>query len=306
MLLSFLFPKQKNKLYTGNVKHWFIPFEKNNNRAQLLKPFGLVFLFTIYLANQYFLKTIAYLKPGVLGYSSEITVEKVLSQTNSYRIKNNLPILKLNSLLNSSAKAKAENMFSLGYWAHNAPDGSNPWYFFKQAGYSYSFAGENLAKDFYDTESLMQAWINSSTHRSNIISDKYQEIGIAVVNGILNGYQTSIVVQHFGTPLFAAPQQELPKGDVKSSQIANLNPEVNTNPAKVPTINPQTIPINPLEISKTMGGGIFILLVGLMFIDAYVTLKNNTHRFSGSSIAHMGFLIVMLLALLMVKQGSLI
>jgi hypothetical protein len=47
--------------------------------------------------------------------------------------------------------------------------------------------------------------MNSQTHRDNIMSGRYTEIGVAVVNGILDGQETTLVVQHFGRPAATAP-----------------------------------------------------------------------------------------------------
>ena len=180
--------------------HYFLPHPDNNHRALLLQPSFLALFVTVYLLNQSFIKSFTIARPGVLGYSSEITISKVLDQTNTERLKLGLKPLTFNSTLSKSAKLKADNMFTNNYWAHTSPEGKSPWDFFKTTGYDYSVAGENLAKDFYDTEGLLKAWMNSPTHRENIINPKYQEIGIGVVNGILGGVKTTLVVQHFGTP----------------------------------------------------------------------------------------------------------
>ena len=58
-----------------------------------------------------------------------------------------------------------------------------------------------FARDFYDTESMLKAWMNSPTHRDNIINSKYQEIDIGVVNGVLNGVKTTLVVHILPPPL---------------------------------------------------------------------------------------------------------
>ncbi|MCX6727176.1 MAG: CAP domain-containing protein, partial [Candidatus Shapirobacteria bacterium] len=183
---------------------YILPHEKNNHRALLLQPAFLLGFVFLYLLNQSFLKLITIVKPGVLGYSSEITAQKVYDLTNDERQKAGLPILHYNPVLSESATAKGQDMFASNYWAHNSPSGKTPWDFFRSAGYQYSVAGENLAKDFYDTNSVMKAWMNSPTHKANIINSKYQEIGIGVVNGTLNGVKTTLVVQHFGTPLNTA------------------------------------------------------------------------------------------------------
>ena len=118
-----------------------IPQEKNNHRALLLQPGFLGIFIALYLLNQSFIKSITIAKPGVLGYSSEITAQKVIDQTNLMRSKSGLPVLKYNKMLAQSATAKANDMFQNDYWAHNSPSGKNPWSFFKESGYKYSIAG---------------------------------------------------------------------------------------------------------------------------------------------------------------------
>lgn len=287
----------------------FIPQEKNNHRALLLQPSFLGIFIAIYLLNQSFIRSLTILKPGILGYSSEITADKVISQTNSERQKLGLVPLKYNATLSQSAAAKAEDMFKNNYWAHNSPEGKTPWDFFKSAGYQYSVAGENLAKDFYDTEGLIKAWMNSPTHRDNIVNPKYQEIGIGVVNGILNGVKTTLVVQHFALPLNAPVA-------TKKSNPAPASEEVMVNPEPQLVVSTQSLgdtvvnlaatgkAINPLLISKIIGTIIFSLIVVVLIIDSYVTLKDQTPRFTGSSASHIGFLLIILMLLIFGRQGS--
>jgi hypothetical protein len=224
-----------------------------------------------------------------LGYSSEITVQKVLDQTNAERQKQGLSVLHYNAVLSQSATAKAEDMFANNYWAHNSPQGKTPWDFIKAAGYQYSIAGENLARDFYDTETLMKAWMNSPTHRENILSPQYQEIGIGVVNGVLEGVKTTLVVQHFGAPL---------NGQIANDTLPSSGETLGTNTSSLTTA------INPILISKIIGGLIFALIIGVLIVDSYITLKNQTHRLTGSSASHIGFLIIILMLLIFSQQGA--
>ena len=273
-----------------NWSKLFIPQEKNNFRAGILKNSFLVMLISIYFFNHSLIEFLSVKKPGVLGYSSEITAQKVFDQTNAEREKMGLSDLKYNSVLSQSAQRKAEDMFANNYWAHTSPTGTTPWDFFKSAGYQYSLAGENLARDFYDTESLMKAWMNSPTHKANIINSKYQEIGIGVVNGTLNGMKTTLVVQHFGTPLLAMSPTE---NDSNPNLISNSNVLSQT----------KTQPINPLTLSKIFSLIIFSLIIGVLFIDGYLTLKNGIHRLTGSTVGHIGFLVVVLIFILYQQQG---
>lgn len=271
----------------------FIPHEKNNHRAALIQPSFIAFFIAIYLLNQSFIRTLTIAKPGILGYSSEITTQKVYNSTNLERQKLGLSTLHYNETLSRSATEKAVDMFNNNYWAHNSPQGKTPWDFFKAQNYQYSLAGENLAKDFYDTDSMMKAWMNSPTHKANIVNSKYQEIGIGVVNGVLNGVKTTLVVQHFGTPINADAIET--NSTEESTFLAD---------SQVLSLTDNKIPVfSPLQLSQAVGAAMFILIIGVLFIDGYLTIKNNTPRLTGSSAGHIGFLAVILLLLIFSHQG---
>jgi hypothetical protein len=44
------------------------------------------------------------------------------------------------------------------------PSGIQPWYWFGKAGYAYSYAGENLAKDFDTSAGAAVAWFRQHLH----------------------------------------------------------------------------------------------------------------------------------------------
>ena len=277
----------------------FLPQEHNNHRALILQPSFIAIFIAIYLLNQSLVKSFTIIKPGVLGYSSEITAKKVFDLTNQERKNQNLFPLHYNSTLSLSASKKANDMFAHNYWAHNSPSGNVPWDFFKEVGYEYSVAGENLAKDFYSPEDVLDAWMRSPTHRANIVNNKYREIGIAVVNGTLNGIQTTLVIQHFGSPL----NLKLPDNIVNSTpeEIAFNSP---TTTSSLVLSQSTTSAISPLLISKAVGGLMFTIILVVLIIDAYITVKNKTHRLNGSFTGHLSFLAVIFLLLLFSRQGT--
>ena len=153
----------------------------------------------------------------------------VISLTNTQRAQNGLGALSTNQALTNAATAKANDMFAKGYFAHNSPDGKTPWDFIHEAGYNYVYAGENLAIGYADASELMSAWMNSSSHRDNIVSPNFQDIGVAVVAGQYNGVDTIIVAQEFGA---LAQAQTQPAG--------NSAPE-NSNTTSQATATPQTV-----------------------------------------------------------------
>ncbi|HEY6737062.1 MAG TPA: CAP domain-containing protein, partial [Candidatus Saccharimonadia bacterium] len=179
----------------------------------------------------------------VLGYASNITAADLLTLTNQQRAANGLPALRLDARLNQSATLKANNMFAEDYWAHVSPSGIQPWYWFQQAGYHYTYAGENLAKDFDTSDGVMQGWMNSPGHRANILNANYKDVGFSVENGTLVGGQTTLVVAHYGaeasTP--AATAAPTPKPTVKpAAVVATATPAA--SPAPTPTPSPVASP----------------------------------------------------------------
>lgn len=185
------------------IAHLFRPRRSNNHRPRILHPEVLLILALI----SSILATVIYgwsNIPGktgfILGYASSITPSQVIELTNAERAKSGLAPLTLNSVLSNAASSKGKHMFANQYWAHTAPDGTQPWAFIRNAGYSYSIAGENLARDFAETNSMVAAWMASPTHRANIMNSRYSDIGIAVIDGTLDGFETTLVVQMFGSP----------------------------------------------------------------------------------------------------------
>ena len=60
---------------------------------------------------------------------------------------------------------KAQDMATLGYFAHVSPDGKTPWYWIEKVGYDYQYAGENLAINFSDSKDVTNAWMASPLHK---------------------------------------------------------------------------------------------------------------------------------------------
>lgn len=111
-----------------------------------------------------------------------------------------LPKLTVNPKLVEAAQLKANDMAEKGYFAHQTPDGYDSWHWFEAVGYDYTHAGENLAVDFSDSADMEKAWMESPTHRDNILNEKYTEVGIATAKGMYKGRETTFAVQMFGRP----------------------------------------------------------------------------------------------------------
>lgn len=178
---------------------------------------------------------------AVLAYATSMSRGDLHSGTNSNRQANGLPSLTLDGTLNNSAQMKAQHMVDNDYWAHIAPDGTQPWYFFSQAGYNYRNAGENLAYGFSTSSATIQGWMNSPSHRDNILGD-YKDVGFGIVNGAnYQGGNNTVVVAHYGTRISASP-----------TPAAEPTPEPEPAPAPAtvesePAPQPLEQPVEPSE-----------------------------------------------------------
>lgn len=296
----------------------FIPQHNNDHRAGILKPQILSILTLLFVCSQFFLNFFSFTGTKVLGYSSNISPERILELTNKKRIEAGLSPLKSNPLLSEAAQQKAADMFAFNYWAHNSPSGRDPWSFFKEVGYKYIYAGENLARDFKDPESVVEAWMNSPSHRENLLNGKYQEIGIAVVEGTLQGVETTLVVQHFGSQVKVVAKKPATKPTITAEKsLVVEQPAAAVQPVNQPAIragetiisSPETkvTPIfSPLSLTRLL----VIFLVGTIFgaflVDFLLVSDRKTPRISGRSFAQMLFLGFIILLALVSKQGAIL
>lgn len=221
----------------GVLRHFFLPHHTNNHRAKLLHLDALCVYVILLVLFNLTVRVGHHEIPDILGYATDIHVEQLLSMTNNKRAEAGLPPLTYNAQLAQAAAGKAADMFAKGYWAHVSPDGKTPWEFIKGAGYSYSVAGENLAKNFQNSGGVVDAWMGSPSHRENIMKSNYKEVGFAVVNGVLNGEETTLVVQMFGT---AANNQvaSAPKPQTIVKTVNAQEPTVTPRPTTVETPEP--------------------------------------------------------------------
>lgn len=251
-----------------------------------------VFLISLIILSKVFVVNFS----NVLGYADNVTVADLLKYTNDKRTTKNLRPLKLNKTLSKAAYYKALDMFDKDYWAHVAPDGKEPWDFIINSGYEYTYAGENLAVDFNDSFSIVNAWDNSLSHRANLMNDKYIDIGFAVVDGELSGRKTTLVVQMFGYPRYSKPST-LASNDIKTNEPIDptgsvANKVVGENLFEVHNFSAGQV----LSYADFFNASKFIalflgLFLALLFaIDGYYIYRLKIYRVSGHTILHILFL----------------
>lgn len=200
--------KQKKRLH-----HYFIPSEHNDHKPHLMRHRALHTYGVLLIGLKILVLVIALAAYPSAAEFSTITSRRILELTNAERQKGGVPILMRNAELDRSAMMKAQDMLSHNYFAHNAPSGTTPWEWFKRVDYIYTFAGENLAMNFSEAEDALAAWMDSPSHQANILNANYDELGVGVAVGEINGQQTTLVVQHFGKSYLSSLAQGFGKGE---------------------------------------------------------------------------------------------
>ena len=130
--------------------------------------------------------------------NAAVTVDELLTSTNSERTTAGVPPLTRSALLDAAATSKANDMIDQKYFSHTSPSGERAWVWMKKSGYAYTEAGENLAMDFTDSEDIVNAWMRSTGHRKNILGAHFEDVGVAAVTGDFHGQSTTMVVMLFG------------------------------------------------------------------------------------------------------------
>lgn len=180
---------------------------------------------------------------GTLAYATDVSISGLLSSTNTQRNANGAGSLSINSQLDAAAQAKANDMVTRNYWSHNTPDGKEPWVFIDQAGYVYTKAGENLAYGFSTSGDTVVGWMNSPTHRANLLDTSFTDVGFGFANS--NNFNSTgpetIVVAMYGKPQTlgavtqAQPTASTPAAKPAAAPTAKATPAPTTAPTPAPT-----------------------------------------------------------------------
>ncbi len=273
----------------GILNHLFIPQRSNNHRAKILHNQSLLVLVTVLFLGSFLINIVHLRAPQVLGDSIDISTRELLLLTNKDRLENGVSPLRISQKLQTAAIAKAKDMFAKDYWAHNSPNGTTPWDFIKAAGYDYTYAGENLARGFTSSKDVVNAWMASPEHRANMLSKNYQDVGFAVESGTMQGEQTILVVEMFG-----------------SRQLGGFASQTN-NQLPQPVTSQTEIFSDPFFNVSLLTEGMILLILGVfivtLFLDLIIIRRGKIMRFVGHNIDHMLFFGVLILAVIIISHA---
>ncbi len=123
--------------------------------------------------------TIPQIETSVRSYESE-----VIRLVNEIRVENGLKPLTENWELSRVARYKSQDMADNKYFSHTSPTYGSPFQMMKAFGLNYRSAGETIAYGQRSPQEVVNAWMNSSGHRANILNASYTQIGVGyVANG---------------------------------------------------------------------------------------------------------------------------
>lgn len=277
---------------------------------------------SLFLAFGVVLTSVRIQRPEVLGQTS-ISADEIINLTNAQRSANGLEALTFNPLLAQAAVSKAANMFAENYWAHNSPSGKTPWVFITAAGYKYVYAGENLARDFTDAGSVVDAWMNSPSHRENILDKNFKEIGVAVADGNLTGHNGILIVQMFGSGISQVPKVDnlsaqpssMPKAAVQAtSESVPLFQTPNNQNFETPIIssggsnNSQAAVLSSrkLAIAKLVSFALVSFIFTIFVLEVVVASRREGMKVRSSSLSHLVLLAFILFVVWYAIQGAII
>jgi hypothetical protein len=287
----------------------FFPHSKNDHKPHALRHYSLIPLAVSFVLLQINLTLFHSSSPQILSFATSIYQEEFFQMVNKERTRVGLDLVEESATLNAAARLKARDMFEQNYWAHVAPDGTTPWDFFRVVSYDYTYAGENLAKDFNTTAGVVAGWMSSPSHRDNLLNRNFEEMGIAVVNGVLLGEETTLVVQLFGTPpeviTVATTSQTqgeetatkpviVPQEEVKEAEEVAAAPlpeeEVTLQPESVYSVIQSSEEYRPQGVSAR-------LLAGIKNLRVKASLATNPQTWSSGQQVAIFFFLALILVL---------
>jgi uncharacterized protein YkwD len=126
------------------------------------------------------------LAPGGAGTLTSTSVGEeawaiqVLELTNAVRAEHGLAPLTLDARASAAAYEHSWDMDLRDFFAHENPDGEDPVDRLARHGVVRPWVGENLARGFESPEEVVQGWLDSPTHRENLLYPGWTHVGIAV------------------------------------------------------------------------------------------------------------------------------
>jgi uncharacterized protein YkwD len=120
--------------------------------------------------------------------------------------------LTMDPLLRCVARGHSLDMYERGFFDHTNPDGDGPGERLAAAGYMGSTWGENIAQGYASPEEVVQGWMDSDGHCSNIMAPQFSLIGVGYYPGDAGNGMRFAQNAHYWTQNFGAPARNFGNG----------------------------------------------------------------------------------------------
>lgn len=224
-----------------HLKNYFVPHEENDHKPHIFGEISVLFLAILILGTFTLTAYEANLVKNDKSFLAAVLPSVLVALANEDRSEEGVSPLEYSETLEQAAQMKANHMAEHEYFAHTSPEGVTPWHWFREVGYDFKYAGENLAVDFEESEDVNDAWMDSPGHRENILETQFTQIGIATARGMHEGEKAVYVVQLFGTP--AETEQTFDEEENVPQVISpQVEPATEVQPAETNTSTPPESP----------------------------------------------------------------
>lgn len=209
-------------------------------------------------------------------FFADITKATLVDYVNQTRQSMGLGTLTNNPKLDQAAQLKAEDMVRNQYFEHVSPNGITPWFWFAKTGYDYKYAGENLAIGFYDSAEVYNAWLNSPSHKANLLNPNYKEIGTGIITGYGNN-NAIIVVQLFGSqkPVVSSVTKNIATPKTQEKIETTKKVEQKTEPK---VLAETTMIYDYAGVLQEIIYGVSFVVIGLLLIMFFSSFNFNIER----------------------------
>ena len=185
------------------------------------------------------------LTPSSISANGAEYEQRVVELVNQIRQESGLSPLAVSPELTASARRYAEYMATARFFGHQGPDGSTLVTRNEAAGYrDWTYLAENLAGGHSDPRAVIRGWMESPSHRANVLSPSVREIGVGYV------YRPGSIYGHYWAQEFGARQG---RPQPMAAQVSSANQVPTSRP---PVLGASTSPQDsspPAELRDPFG-----------------------------------------------------
>ena len=115
--------------------------------------------------------------------SMSVQEQQAAALINRYRRQAGVSPAAISTEISRQARVKSRDMKTNRYFSHTSPTYGSPFSLMRVLGVTYESAAENIAMGYYNAEDVVEAWMNSPSHRNAMLSDRYTTMGIGYADG---------------------------------------------------------------------------------------------------------------------------